>query len=71
MATREQASAAPGEREAMSLAEPSAPRPGAPGANISDGFRDARSALGQIATDFQRLRRHAASLVKGTHRTAR
>jgi hypothetical protein len=42
-------------------------RPG----DVSEGFRSARSALGQITADLERLKRHASSLVKGTHRTAR
>ena len=41
------------------------------GADVSEGFRAARSALGQITTDLERLRRHAASLVKATHRPAK
>jgi hypothetical protein len=32
---------------------------------MSESFRSARSALGQITADFERLRRHATSLVKG------
>jgi len=39
--------------------------------DVSEGFRSARSALGQITADLERLRQHAASLVKGTHRPAR
>ena len=39
--------------------------------DVSEGFRSARSALGQISTDLERLRRHAAALVKGAHRPAK
>lgn len=39
--------------------------------DVSEGFRSARSALGQISTDLERLRRQAASLVKGAHRPAK
>jgi hypothetical protein len=49
-------------------------RPGdvrAAAADVSEGFRTARSALGQITADLERLRRHASSLVKGAHRTVR
>ena len=40
-------------------------------ANVSEGFRSARSALGQITADMERLRQHAASLVKSAHRPAK
>jgi hypothetical protein len=71
MARRQQSSAAPGDRVTQSEAEPAGKRFAVPGANVSESFRDARSALGQISSDLERLRQRAASLVKGTHRTAR
>jgi hypothetical protein len=40
-------------------------------ADVSEGFRGARSALVQISADLERLRRQAASLVKGAHRPAK
>jgi len=54
------------------LAKPgSPPRPSASAVNVSEGFRGARSALGQITADLERLRLHAASLVKSAHRQAK
>jgi hypothetical protein len=53
-------------------AKPSAPPVAkAPEADTSAGFRSARSALGQITADLERLRQHAASLVKAAHRPAK
>jgi hypothetical protein len=46
------------------------PRAGS-GIEVTEGFRSARSALDQTATHLQQLRRHAASLVKGTGRPAK
>ena len=43
----------------------------AQGADTSASFRSARSALGQITADLERLRQHAASLVKSAHRSAK
>ncbi len=45
--------------------------PDAPGADVSESFRSARSGLVQISADLERLRLHASSLVKGAHRTAK
>ena len=39
--------------------------------DVCEDFRQARTALGQITTDLERLRKHAASLVKGTARSAK
>ncbi len=36
--------------------------------DISESFRSARSSLGQITTNLEQLRRHAASLVKSAKR---
>ena len=36
--------------------------------DISESFRSARSSLGQITTNLEQLRQHAASLVKSAHR---
>jgi hypothetical protein len=41
------------------------------GSEVSEGFRSARSAIDQITADLERLRHHAASLVKGAARTAK
>lgn len=43
----------------------------AAGSEVSESFRSARSAIDQITADLERLRRHAASLVKGAARTAK
>ena len=43
----------------------------AAGSEISEGFRSARSAIDQITADLERLRHHAASLVKGAPRPAK
>jgi hypothetical protein len=43
----------------------------AQGVDTPASFRSARSALGQITADLERLRQHAASLVKATHRPAK
>jgi hypothetical protein len=43
----------------------------APRVDLSESFRSARSGLGQISADFDRLRQHATSLVKGARRTAK
>jgi hypothetical protein len=42
-----------------------------PSPDVAEGFRGARSALGQITADLERLRGQAASLVKGAHRPAK
>jgi hypothetical protein len=70
MAKPRQASSGPVVKARDALANP-ARRAGAPRVDISESFRSARSGLGQISADFDRLRRHAASLVKGAHRTAK
>ena len=46
---------------------PRAPMTAAP-SDISESFRTARSALGQITTDLEELRRRAASMVKSAKR---
>ena len=55
------------------LAKPAGGRGGtrAAGSEVSENFRSARSAIDQITTDLARLRRDAASLVKGAPRTAK
>jgi hypothetical protein len=58
-------------RKALAQQAPARRRPSMPAANVSEDFRGARSALGQITADLERLRRHAASLVKATHRPAK
>ena len=72
MAKRRQASG-PVEKVKQALAQPARQqgRQRSPGAEISEGFRSARSALGQITADLERLRQHAATVVKGAHRTAK
>lgn len=40
-------------------------------AEVSEGFRRARSSIGEITADLQQLRRHAQSTVKGAHRPAK
>ena len=62
----------PVERVKKALAHPGAEsRPGPRGGETTESFRSARSALGQITTDLERLRRQAATLVKGAHRPAK
>jgi hypothetical protein len=39
--------------------------------DISEGFRRARSSIGEITTDLKQLRRHATSVVKGAQRPAK
>jgi hypothetical protein len=39
--------------------------------DVCEDFRQARTALGQITTDLERLRKQAASVVKRTHRAAK
>ena len=52
---------------ASDTVSPRAPVNAAPG-DISESFRTARSALGQISTDLEELRRRAASMVKSAKR---
>ena len=47
------------------------PRASAPAAKVLEDFRGARTALGQITADLERLRRRAGSLVKAAHRQAK
>ena len=59
------------EKVKKALAPGAESRPGPGGGETTESFRSARSALGQITTDLERLRRHAATLVKGAHRPAK
>ncbi len=66
MARREQAlseSIEPATVLVRPASPPSGPRASA--ASNTESFRSARLALGQISADLERLRRHAATLVKG------
>jgi hypothetical protein len=39
--------------------------------DVCEDFRQARTAIGKVTTDLERLRKHAASLVKRTPRPAK
>ena len=70
MSSPERHPAGPAKRTRAALAQDAGTRARA-GSEISESFRSARSAIDQIAADFERLRHHAASLVKGAARTAK
>jgi hypothetical protein len=73
MKTREQTPAGPVENVREALAQPATlqARPNSAGLDVTEGFRSARSSLSQITADLEKLRRHAASLVKGAQRRAK
>ena len=63
----------PVQKMKKALAQPAGgrTRTRAAGSEISESFRSARSAIDQITADLERLRHHAASLVKGAPRPAK
>jgi hypothetical protein len=73
MKRREQTAPGPVKKVTNALAQPATPqaRPNSRSLDVSEGFRSARSSLGQITADLERLRQHAATLVKGAHRPAK
>ena len=73
MKRREQTSPGPVEKVRKAHAQPATPeaRPNSASQDVSEGFRSARSSLGQITADLERLRQHATTLVKGARRPAK
>jgi hypothetical protein len=73
MSEPEQRPTRPVHKTKKALAQPAGgrTRTRAPGSEASESFRSARSAIDQITADLERLRHHAASLVKGAPRPAK